>query len=143
MTSLPAEAQRFNVAIIGAGSAGCVLASRLTEDPRRSVVLVEAGRDYTADALPDDIKWGGNYHKAAYGPHDWALLAQAASGAVPMPRGRVTGGSSAINSMSMLRAMPDDYNAWAALGNDESSYERVAPLPGPSRDRSRLHRRLA
>ncbi len=71
---------RYDVIIIGAGSAGSTLAARLSEDHGRSVLLLEAGPDYPEfDRLPDDLKWGNNFLRSALGPHNWGYVATVTS----------------------------------------------------------------
>jgi choline dehydrogenase len=95
-----------SVVVVGAGSAGCVLAARLSAAPRRHVVLVEAGPDYPS-ALPPDLADAS----LPASSHDWGLRTE--PGGLALPRARVVGGCSATNAGFWLRGWPADYDAWA------------------------------
>ena len=103
-----------------------MLAARLSEDPARRVLLLEAGPDYaTVEALPEDLRdstW------ISVVRHDWGFKADAMKGReIEYPRGKVTGGSSAVNATIALRGVPADYDEWASLGTSEWAWSRVLP----------------
>jgi len=123
---------RYDVVIVGGGAAGCVLAGRLAANPQISVLLLEAGPDYPDPAhMPDEIKFGHTrFAEAQDSKHNWALRGTITEeqGEIHVAQGKVTGGGSSINGQAMQRGFPEDFDSWAALGNDEWSYEKVLPF---------------
>ena len=118
----------FDYVIVGAGSAGCVLANRLSEQAGVTVALLEAGG---RDTNPW-IHIPGGYFRTMYNPDiTWQYAAgpepHLGGRYVPWPRGRVLGGSSAINGLLYVRGQARDYDVWRQLGNVGWSYEDVLP----------------
>jgi choline dehydrogenase len=116
----------FEYLVVGGGTAGCVLASRLSEQPGTTVCLVEAGPDFTSDKRPPVFRspWG---EPAVDAEFFWAYQASVhRDQETPtfIIRGRVTGGSSAINGAEWVRALPEDYDSW---GSSKWSFESVLP----------------
>lgn len=121
--------ESYDYVVVGAGSAGCAVANRLSEDPSSSVCLIEAG--------------GGHHHWSVWVPaavlynvisrkRNWSFETVPQSGLDGrrgyQPRGRCLGGSSSINAMIYIRGAREDYDAWAALGNHGWAYDDVLPF---------------
>ena len=123
---------KYDVIVVGGGAAGSVVASRLAEERNRSVLLLEAGKDYpNPDNLPDEIKFGHTrFAEAPDSEHNWALRGTITEeqGEIHVAQGKVIGGGSSINGQAMQRGFPEDFDAWAALGNDEWSYDKTLPF---------------
>lgn len=132
------EGSRFDYIVVGGGSAGCVLAARLTEDAGRRVLLLEAGG---RDRNPWIHIPGGFFQTINNPRYDWCYETDPEPNLdgrrIPWPRGRVLGGSSAINGLIYVRGQAADYDHWAQLGNRGWSYDDVLPFFRKSEDQQR------
>ena len=117
----------YDYVIVGAGSAGCVLAARLTEDPDVKVCLLEAGPPDVADEIHIPV----GQLALSLSKYDWGFVSDPEPGlgyrSRVLPRGRMLGGSSSLNSMVYIRGNRADYDAWAALGFDGWGWDDVLP----------------
>ncbi len=132
------QRQNFDIVIVGAGSAGCVLANRLSADPNLQVALIEAGG---RDSYPW-IHVPVGYFKTMHNPRtDWCYatepVPELGGRTLDWPRGKVLGGSSSINGLLYVRGQPEDYDHWRQLGNVGWSFDDVLPYFKRSEDQER------
>jgi choline dehydrogenase len=120
--------QIYDFIVVGGGSAGCVLANRLSESGRHRVLLLEAGpRSHPLERVPI------SYSKFIDNPAvNWCFMSKPEESTggrpIPVPRGRLLGGSSAINGLVFVRGQALDYDTWAQMGNRGWSYDDVLPI---------------
>lgn len=132
------ETTKYDFIVVGAGSAGCVLANRLSADPGRNVLLLEAGG---RDSNPW-IHVPVGYFKTLHNPKtDWCYKTDPDPGlkgrSLEWPRGKVLGGSSSINGLLYVRGQAEDYNHWRQLGNAGWSYDDILPYFKRAEDQER------
>ena len=129
--------QVYDYVIVGAGSAGCVLAARLSEDPDVRVALLEAGGPDTQPEIHIPVAFPAVFKSSL----DWDLLGEPEPGLggrrLYLPRGKVLGGSSSINAMIYIRGNRADYDEWAAMGFDGWGYDDVLPYFKRAEDNER------
>jgi choline dehydrogenase len=118
----------YDYIIVGAGSAGCVLANRLSEDSTKTVLLLEAGGKDDSFWIPIPV----GFSKLMVNPkYNWMFNTEPEPNchgrSIPIPRGKTLGGSSSINGMLYVRGNPLDYNTWSQFGNRGWSYDSVLP----------------
>ena len=120
--------QEFDYIIVGAGSAGCVIANRLSQDSSKKVLLLEAGGSDRSFFIQMPIGYGVTYHQKKV---NWMYSTEPSPEADNKPsywpRGKVMGGSSSINAMVYVRGNPKDFDEWSEAGNPGWSYEEVLP----------------
>ena len=132
------EQENYDYIVVGAGSAGCVLANRLSANPQNRVLLLEAGGADSNPWIHVPVGYFKTMHNAGT---DWCFMTESDKGindrSLQWPRGKVLGGCSSINGLLYVRGQAEDYDQWQALGNNGWSYQDVLPYFKKSEDHER------
>ena len=133
------DTETFDYVIVGAGSAGCVLANRLTADGRHRVLLLEAGPRDRNPWIHIPLGYGKTMFDSRI---NWKFESEPVPGLegrrIKQPRGRVLGGSSSINGLLYVRGQREDFDGWAARGNPGWAYEDVLPQAPSQEERNTI-----
>jgi choline dehydrogenase len=127
-------AEKFDYIVVGGGAAGCIVAARLSENPEKSVLVLEAGADYAPGTTPEGVLDAKYVPMRGHAPtfnaeHDWGLIAHSRGGAgISVPQAKLIGGGGAINGGIALRGARADYEEWVAFGNPRWSWDQVLPF---------------
>ena len=144
MNGHPQSIGDFDYIMVGAGSAGCVLANRLSADPSVNVLLLEAGGKDNNIWIKVPL---GLMYLIGNPRTDWCYETEPEPDCngrqIPIPRGKMLGGSSSINGMVYVRGQPHDYDVWRQLGNTGWSWDDVLPYFKKSEDYVHRRRRIA
>jgi len=131
------SSEEFDFIVVGAGSAGCVLANRLSADPRHRVLLLEAGPEDSNPWIHIPV----GYFRTMHSKLSWGFKTESDPGIagrqIVWPRGKVLGGSSSINGLVYIRGQAEDFDHWRQLGNAGWSYDDVLPYFKKSEDQER------